>query len=1219
MKILKVELQNINSLKSDKPIVVDFEGDHFQDVGLYAITGPTGAGKTTLLDAITIALYNTVPRFNGTALKTDLKNVVSYGADDAFSRVVFENGGCRYEAQWNIRLTSKTGKKLTNPDEGVRLKDLSEGKILAEKKREFATAIEEVCQLNYDQFLRSVMLAQGEFAAFLSAKGPEKGKLLEQITGEEIYKKIGETVVLRFSQERKKLEEIKARINNEDVLSDEKREELKKEKDSLVVELHDFQKKLDVYVKILEWFKEEKKLLQNKENIRIEEVSLAQEKEKQKLVLFSLAEHEKAEPFKELIQEINRISKSIAEGAENLIMLKQSLSQIEDAHKRLQDKLIVDQRIYKEKEQDYNEWMPKLEEVSKLDISIKKGEFDSRNAKEEINKIKLEVSKIDKVIQKNESEKIAVQKNIEETQSFLKKNSNIPHLQEQLPNWISQLTIRTNLKKEQADYKQKISNQEKTIGLFRSDFTKIKHLLESETVKLDETTKILDDLNRQLEGKNTDALFVRKEKLLKEEKQWEKAAEYMTTIVELLSGEKKLSEEIQSLTKGLDHKKNQSEEAIKKINDAKISLDDAEKLLKSYTIIKSFEEERKMLVEGEPCKLCGSTVHPYVTKYEHIELSDTEGKVVERKKVLENLQKEERDLAVNIENISTKISSNQKELNTRKVKIEENRVLLSQMVKDPALRDVKAISEQLNKVKEELDSLNKDLDKARTLQEQLKKNDQLLKAIQEKVNTFTTEQEKLKERGILLSKELEDNKKELKVKSEDLKMKEDKLTDSLGVFELNLPDFKKTDAFLNGLKIRVDQFSEKSMLLVDLNHQYEQLCSATKNQLEQKSEKIKQKELKVAYLLNIDSEIKELTGKRELILPLAMSTEAKRKELQRTKEEVKAILDKVQKEAEDLNSSKKTREKEIENVTIALSNSKSSLNDFTLQLNEKILHSDFDSKAKIEDALLDHDKKKHAELVRKELEKKTTELNTRQDTHKNEWEQLVHSKDFEVSMEEAQEGKKSTEEKKNALNNRQGAIDQQIELDDAIRGRNKSVFEEMAAQEKVIAKWKALLDLIGGSKDAFNTYVQRLTLQNLIILANKHLTKLNRRYALKIDSTYGKGEELNFKLVDYYQTARTRYVDTSSGGEKFLISLSLALGLSDLASNNVRIDSLFIDEGFGTLDAQTLETVLSTLETLHADGKMIGIISHVENLKERIPTQIQVIKKSNGVSSLEIV
>ena len=105
-----------------------------------------------------------------------------------------------------------------------------------------------------------------------------------------------------------------------------------------------------------------------------------------------------------------------------------------------------------------------------------------------------------------------------------------------------------------------------------------------------------------------------------------------------------------------------------------------------------------------------------------------------------------------------------------------------------------------------------------------------------------------------------------------------------------------------------------------------------------------------------------------------------------------------------------------------------------------------------------------------------------------------------------------------------------------------------------------------------------------------------------MSETYKAGEELNFNLIDHYQTDQSRLVDTSSGGEKFIISLALALGLSDLASKNVKIDSLFIDEGFGTLDSSSLETVISTLETLQSQGKMIGIISHVENLKERIPT-----------------
>ena len=180
------------------------------------------------------------------------------------------------------------------------------------------------------------------------------------------------------------------------------------------------------------------------------------------------------------------------------------------------------------------------------------------------------------------------------------------------------------------------------------------------------------------------------------------------------------------------------------------------------------------------------------------------------------------------------------------------------------------------------------------------------------------------------------------------------------------------------------------------------------------------------------------------------------------------------------------------------------------------------------------------------------------------------------------------------------------------------MYKKIDAQLEICNVWKELYTVIGNSKDAFNVYVQRLTLKHLLDLANVHLFKLNKRYSLKMEDTYKPKEELNFNLIDHYQTDQMRLVDTSSGGEKFIISLALALGLSDLASKNVKIDSLFIDEGFGTLDNNTLETVISTLETLQSQGKLIGIISHVENLKERIPTQIKITKKSNGISMVEI-
>ena len=160
MKILKIELQNINSLKCESPIVIDFEHSRFEDVGLFAITGPTGAGKTTLLDAITIALYRKVPRFEKPGFTGKLEDAVSYGAATALARVTLEVRNERYEAHWDIRTATNNGRQLNKPVETVRLKNLSTGKILAETKTGCDEKIVKITRLNYEQFLRSVLLAQ---------------------------------------------------------------------------------------------------------------------------------------------------------------------------------------------------------------------------------------------------------------------------------------------------------------------------------------------------------------------------------------------------------------------------------------------------------------------------------------------------------------------------------------------------------------------------------------------------------------------------------------------------------------------------------------------------------------------------------------------------------------------------------------------------------------------------------------------------------------------------------------------------------------------------------------------------------------------------------------------------------------------------------------------------------------------------------------------------
>ncbi len=223
MKIHKITLQNINSLSSLKPIEIDFTTDKFRQTGLFLITGVTGSGKSTILDAITLALYYKVPRLT---TSSSLVDIVNSGSSTALAIVEFKAKEEIYEASWTIRILTDSGKKLKIPRESVRLKNLSSGEILAEKKRDIVSKIEEIINLNYKQFLRAVLLAQGEFSAFLSASSKDKGTLLEQITGEDIYKKIGIKLRDKISSQNRLLDSLKNRINSEDLLSKDKKIEL---------------------------------------------------------------------------------------------------------------------------------------------------------------------------------------------------------------------------------------------------------------------------------------------------------------------------------------------------------------------------------------------------------------------------------------------------------------------------------------------------------------------------------------------------------------------------------------------------------------------------------------------------------------------------------------------------------------------------------------------------------------------------------------------------------------------------------------------------------------------------------------------------------------------------------------------------------------------------------------------------------------------------------
>lgn len=194
-----------------------------------------------------------------------------------------------------------------------------------------------------------------------------------------------------------------------------------------------------------------------------------------------------------------------------------------------------------------------------------------------------------------------------------------------------------------------------------------------------------------------------------------------------------------------------------------------------------------------------------------------------------------------------------------------------------------------------------------------------------------------------------------------------------------------------------------------------------------------------------------------------------------------------------------------------------------------------------------------------------------------------------------------------------GALNEKIVANNQAKVRGAEILQKIESQNKVFARWSKLNSLIGSSDGKrYRNFVQGLTLEIMVSYANNQLTKLSDRYLLIRD----KDEPLELNVIDNYQAGEVRSTKNLSGGESFIVSLALALGLSRMSSRNVKIDSLFLDEGFGTLDEETLETALSTLAGLRHDGKIIGVISHVEAMKERINTKIEVKPEREGRSVL---
>jgi exonuclease SbcC len=415
--------------------------------------------------------------------------------------------------------------------------------------------------------------------------------------------------------------------------------------------------------------------------------------------------------------------------------------------------------------------------------------------------------------------------------------------------------------------------------------------------------------------------------------------------------------------------------------------------------------------------------------------------------------------------------------------------------------------------------------------------------------------------------------------------------------------------------------------------------------LREKKEKLQlQKEKLQTSLFKQEQKEQQIKQNIRYIQEVQQEQNSLKDEAQKLQLQSKAILD-----IKDLEAFEKTIENSMQKITKSyndtqnhLSSLKSkdeSLSKQIVQLNKKqeddkqtcelikekfekaLIEYGFSSQEEFEKANLPKEEFETLTKLCKTIEEKYTQIQTlKTDTNKKLNEHKLLEKEINPSNQKVEDINKELQELQTLRGQLQetiGRISQELETNTQYIKKSQTKIKQLEKKKQAFPVWVKLNEMIGSSQgDKFAKFAQGITLDQLIYLANKHLEILSPRYELQRNTESNK--LLDIEIIDGFQGDAVRGVNTLSGGEGFIVSLSLALGLSSLASQKISIDSLFLDEGFGTLDSDSLELALNALNQLQSSGKMVGVISHVEALKERIPLQIKVEPKGDGTSWLEL-
>ncbi|MBR9920874.1 MAG: AAA family ATPase [Bacteroidetes bacterium] len=1211
MRIDRIKLRNLNSLRTE--VEIDFSQPPLSQTGLFAITGDTGAGKTTVLDAMTLALYGRVHR------NKDVSEVMSWGAAECLAEVVFTVGEEQFMAQWSMR---RAHNKLEgNLQAAVRiLSRLSPNEeILAEKVRDADALVEEITGLDYDRFCRSVLLSQGDFAAFLKANPRHRSDLLERITGTDYYSRLSVGAFNKAKTESEKLKMLRMRMEQMALLSEEDETNLRRKAEELEKEIEGEEKKLKKLQEAKQWLVQIRELKEEEEALSRKRKNWEAEKDKWQEIQEKIATFDKVLPLQTDVEKLHNQKASLKAFAEKEERLKKTIVDLTSDLEKQAATLKSQEAALENKKTQEKEQLKIVDEVLAMDLRLK----SQKEALEVLSKKREEATRNweSRKIQIRESKELYAElENKSKTiQAWLQSHTSLLNLQEQIgpleAGW--QLLDRLKSRIQLDDQKRRRLNEEGAI--LKREYTALKKKVGTHDKQTQDSWKILTDSWPDIDKANPSQFVEAERKKLDQLRQqfnWMESARNIEHLqAKFLEDQAQKEEELQNLIREEKHLQEDILNAQHKRDEADEAVQLSQKLYEQQLRIAALEEHRQHLKAGEPCPLCLSKSHPVHDLDEPLKpmVSETAAQL-----------KTNREKRLKLDNTWRNLLAKERKLSARIIHLAGDEEQGLQGYLDQINNRIRENEANLAEILEQLKASGMDSQAAqKKLDQQISQLEARQSEFQEAFANWQELSDKLKEeQNRLQQKELElkhHEKQEAeflegfeKVK-EEYSVERDALNTRLEPYGLELQKGMNQNP-IDVLRERVVIYKAKQKEQEDRAREMARLESKLEEQEKAFGESQKLKEESTA---DHEQALKVLEKKRDERKALfgdkdpKLEREKWQKALQEQTEAVQNLRDQRNRQIEE----KHQLEKRLEEAKSEAGALAKEVGVLSAALSEKANTFGFDGLQSLQEIF---DQQTEIPRWRKELQHYETEGETFSAQLASTSAKLVKlekSPKTESNESELNEVLQKTSSQLREKEREAGSLQNQLKRNTALMQEQAGLMDKINGQEKEFHRWEKLNQLIGSADGKkFRVFAQGLTLEKLVQLANRHLQKLNGRYLIRKQDS----EDLELEIIDTFQANNNRSVSTLSGGESFLVSLALALGLSDLAGRKTSIQSLFIDEGFGTLDESTLDLALTTLENLQASGKTIGVISHVKELKERIGVRIRVLKNANGFSRVRV-